>query len=439
MPEDPIVSALGCVVRIDVSRLSESDAAEVRRVWADAAVPDGSPLPEDHLTVVAGGGVPLDVELSRLSQLVTLAVIEARRGQLWMLHAAGLADDEGRVVVLVGPSGKGKTTASRKLAAEWGYLSDETVGIASDGGVVAYRKPLSVIEKKSHVKAQRSPGELGLGALPEAPLRLAALVLLDRRPEAASVPVVEECDLGDVLEELIAQTSYIADLPNPLRTIAAHAAAVGGVHRVIYREAESLPAALAPLFRDPEAVEVTEATAGPRPAADLPGSYRGAYLDALPLTDPDRLALLQPSLPAGATFRLITGIGPELWRASDGVAADRLAAAAVAAYGEPEGLDLAAAVASAAAELVGEGVLATEPTWRARADVARGSGPTPMALEGSAAVVWEVLAASRGITFTHLVEAVAERVGRSSEQLAAEVRAFLATLEAAELVERIAP
>ena len=55
------------------------------------------------------------VMLSGLSQQVTLAAIEAARGRAWMLHAAGIATPDGQVVVLVGPSGRGKTTASRAL------------------------------------------------------------------------------------------------------------------------------------------------------------------------------------------------------------------------------------------------------------------------------------------------------------------------------------
>ncbi len=360
MPADPIVSALGCVVRIDVSRLSDPDAAEVRRVWADAAVPDGFPLPEDHLTVVAGGGVPLDVELSRLSQVVTLAAIEARRGKLWMLHAAGLADDQGRVVVLVGPSGKGKTTASRKLAADWGYLSDETVGIASDGGVVSYRKPLSVIEKKGSVKAQRSPSELGLRALPDQPLKLAAIVLLDRHKDGPDEALLQDCDLGDALAELLPQTSYVGDLTAPLRTMAAHAAAIGGIRRIVYREASSLKPVLATLFKDPSA------TQPPDPAIKLPlaagaaGIRRVPCLDALTFENPDRVALLHSEPVAGVNFRLITGIGPALWRAANGATISELESAAVSAYGEPVGVDLAATVTAAVTDLTQQGVLASE-------------------------------------------------------------------------------
>ncbi len=361
MPEATLVSALGCAVRIDTTALSDADAAEVGRVWSDAAPRVDEVLLDTHLTIPVQANVSLAHSLSSLSQTVTFAALKARRGQLWMLHAAGLADDGGRVVALVGPSGQGKTTASRTLAASYGYVSDETVGIAPDGTVFPYRKPLSVIEGSSHgVKAQRPPSELGLRPLPEAPLRLAALVLLDRRADGPDVAVVEECDLGDALPELIAQTSYVADLTDPLRTIASHVGATGGVRRVVYREAHTLRDALAPLFSDPDTmrpVPMSDLARKAEPTSDPVGVYRGTYLDALVLDHPDRVVLLQPDVPEGATLRLVSGIGPALWRSADGASMEHLVSAAVDAYGEPAGVDVGTAVAAAVQELCAQSVL----------------------------------------------------------------------------------
>ena len=126
--------------------------------------------------------------LSGLSQQVTLAAIEAARGRAWMLHAAGIATPDGAVVVLVGPSGRGKTTASRALGTVYGYVSDETVAIDDDGRVWPYRKPLSVIEDSGARRRQLAPSALGLQPLPDAELRVAAVVLLDRDPSSIPRP-----------------------------------------------------------------------------------------------------------------------------------------------------------------------------------------------------------------------------------------------------------
>ena len=121
-----------------------------------------------------------------LTARVTLEGIEAQHGRLWMLHACGLADPvSGAAVVLVAPSGMGKTTAARVLGRTYGYLSDETVAIGPDGSIMAYPKPLSLLEGGVRPKRQRSPRELGLVDAPEQPW-LAALALLDRRDPATA-------------------------------------------------------------------------------------------------------------------------------------------------------------------------------------------------------------------------------------------------------------
>ena len=70
-----------------------------------------------------------------LTTQVTVAGLQATAGVRLNLHAGGLADDRGRVLALVGPSGTGKTTATRTLAGRLGYLSDETVSMDAGGRV----------------------------------------------------------------------------------------------------------------------------------------------------------------------------------------------------------------------------------------------------------------------------------------------------------------
>lgn len=450
--ETPLYNALGCAIRIDDNGLPEEQRAEVQRIWSGARAELGDPLPVAHLTVPVPEG-SFESAILSLSQKVTLAAIEARRGQLWMLHAAGIADDEGRVIALVAPSGTGKTTAARELATTYGYVSDETVGIAPDGTVVPYRKPLSMIETSTWVKAQRSPEELGLRPLPKEPLRLAAIVLLDRREDGPNEPVIEPCDLGDALEELVAQTSYICELPAPLRTIAALSAAAGGIRRVVYREASMLATALAPLFVDAEPISIQGPMLRSRTVPEAPGWYRASYLDAISFDDPDRIALLQPGSNESTRYRLVASIGSALWRAAEGISLDDLEAAAESAYGAPEGGSLNTLVEATIEELLDQQILEAEPSWRVREDVAVTgntgrfvvlsladlSGAVPLAMEGSAATIWEKIARSRGTTATRLVEMVADEVGLTPADISADVLAFLDSLREQKLFERYLP
>lgn len=448
------VEAVGEVVRIDLAGLTDAAAGAVRDVWRDAALPR-----EDRRAGLAGPVVvpvagPLEATLADLSRRVTLAAIEAHRGRGWMLHAAGVTDASGRVVVLVAPSGGGKTTAARALGHEFGYISDETVAIDPDGTVHAYRKPLSIAGRPGRHKAQRAATELGLLPLPAAPLRAAAIVLLDRRADAPAAPRLEPVDLGDALEELVAQTSHLADMPSPLRTIAAVAAATGGVRRVVYRDAPDLVPIVGSLARTPAGSPVgavpgqeeplVSRSSGERPRASgvQPRYTRTHPADAVALTDPDRLAVLTVDGSGHGTVRVLAGTAPALWRAADAASLDDLVAAVIDEHGAPEGMDAAAIVSAAVEELVQEGVLVRvdEPLWRIHDDVAwtdaddrvvallvAGGDGIPRALDGSAAVVWRAVAEGEA-TASEIVERVAHRSGVQASAVRADVTAFLGRL-----------
>jgi hypothetical protein len=367
------IEALGGIVQIDLEGLSEGDAAAVHDAWRDALADPGLVERAQRerarsLPVVRPAGADRTTMLSDLSQRVTLAALEQRRGDLWMLHAAGLAGEDGRVVVLVGPSGRGKTTAVRTLATSFGYVSDESVAIDDDGRVWPYRKPLSVIEKHGTAKAQRSPSELGLRELPDAELRVAAIVLLDRVAEARERPMIETLDLGDALQDLVSQSSTLTSMPAPLRSIAALAAATGGIRRVTYHEAASLHSVVETLLAGGDgaarAVPAGLAAGGggvSRLAAPTgtTGYSRTPFVDALDLTGPDRVAILRSGRDGTGVLHVLAGVAPALWRTADAASSSDLTAAAIAAYGAPAG-DAGALVEAAADELVHAGLLSRQ-------------------------------------------------------------------------------
>jgi hypothetical protein len=176
--------------------------------------------------------------LHLLSQHVTMAAIEARAGEMWMLHAACLVAPSGAAVALVGPSGTGKTTASRVLARGLGYATDETTAVSRSGRIEPYPKPLSVIVASSLWKQQISPTALGL--LPAVPsVRLGAVVLL-RRSEEYAEPVVRPVRTLEALVRLAEQSSYLARMEGPLSFMADVVDGVGGAVEISYAEASSL-------------------------------------------------------------------------------------------------------------------------------------------------------------------------------------------------------
>lgn len=363
-----LIDAIGTVIEIDGSGLTGEGWAAVKRAWSGATLSAGSES-GPSATVAAHGTVPTSAMLASLSIDVTLAALEQRAGEAILLHAAGLATSAGGVVALVGPSGRGKTTASRVLGRNFGYVSDESVGIEEDGTVRPYRKPLSIIEGVSHSKVQRSPRELGLRPLEDVPLRLAALVLLER-DAVARVPRVEQVDLAEGLVGLAEQASYLGRLPYPLATLLSHIAAAGGVHRLVYREAETLVPVVTQLVertpnvrRPPGAGKPDDFAAVSMPSAELAAVAAGAtyrrvpVIDAQPL-DGQRLALLIQHSERSTKVVVLDGIAPAIWEAAEHAATiDALVATTVARHGEPPGADAATVVAASVEKMVDEGIL----------------------------------------------------------------------------------
>lgn len=293
------VSALGTSVRIVLPTEAASEAvARIRAAWQGALIECASP----DRDVIVDEIHDLDRVLEQLSVRVTLEALAHRRGELVMFHAAGIALEDGRVVAFVGPSGRGKTTLSRELGRHFGYVSDETIGVDADLNVYAYRKPLSVVQEAGP-KKQVAPADAGLRELPDAPLRLAALVLLDR--VAGADPSLERVDLVDALADLVPQLSYLGDLDAPLQRVARLVDGVGGVYRLRYAEASSVAPEVAS-FLDARSDSTSPVWAHWDTRHSGDGAYSWASIDdAIRL--PDALAVLSEG-----TVRILAGIAPDL-------------------------------------------------------------------------------------------------------------------------------
>lgn len=183
--------------------------------------------------------------MSSLSSALTLKAIELQHGRLLMLHACALADPStGNSVVLVAPSGTGKTTAAVTLGQELAYLTDETAAIGADDVLVPYPKPLSLLVDGEQHKQQTSPTELGLLPAPPGP-KVVALALLDR-DDQTSAPSVEAVPVLEALALLAEQSSALQLLPRPLHLVAGLLDRTGGLRRITYRDVSDA----APLVHD---------------------------------------------------------------------------------------------------------------------------------------------------------------------------------------------
>ncbi|UIP59990.1 hypothetical protein DSM26151_29040 [Agromyces marinus] len=349
MPTAFDVLALTSHVRIELDdSLSAADQAAITAHWADVAH-DADGEPTRVLTAgVRADSDPVDGSLQvsanspealaqRITSQVTLEAIRGLRGEALMLHAAAVALDDGRVVGFVGPSGRGKTTVARELGRVFGYVTDETLALRADGSVLPYPKPLSIVTP-SGVKATEPASAFALKGLPPAELELAAIVLLDRRPEVAE-PYFEAVSMLDALPELVAQSSFLFELDRPLGTLIETIRSTGGVRRVVYSEAASIPTLIddllasrdetAPVVMDVASLtqrgcdcsgKVLDEDEGPA-AEDRPDAYwRGTFVDAMIFDD--ALVVL-----ASGRLMVLAGVGPALWLAADGLDQAELKAA----------------------------------------------------------------------------------------------------------------
>lgn len=273
----------------------------LRKDWSRCLEP-GEVDAVDQSFALRDETVPLSEDFGySLASALTVRAIANLAGHRVMLHAAGLADDAGRVVALVAPSGSGKTTAARTLARlGFGYVTDETVAVDRDGSVLPYPKPLSVIEDPDHPnqKRQHGPDALRLALAPES-LVLTRLVLLDRVRDRQVEPTLTAVPLLDALMELLPQTSALSKVETPLQRLCG---LVGrcGTHRLTYSDAEDTATVLRALLEEPvgtaadwEPLAQQPAPAvGPAstPAATLPASRtplytRGPVSDAVRIHD----------------------------------------------------------------------------------------------------------------------------------------------------------
>lgn len=247
-------TATGEVVRLRVlgvivdvvfdSARHATDAALVRGAWHHCVV-DRSDDPA-AVAVHVGEVDDVDALLHWLSQEVTLRAIDARAGELLMLHAAAVAHPEtGAALAAIGPSGMGKSTWLQTHGPGRRYLSDETVAVRTDLALVSHAKPVSVAGDV--FKRQVPPGALGL--LPaEGSERLVGLWLLDRD---GSVPArLEPLEVLDAVALLAEHASHLPVTSRPLHRLADVIDRCGGLFRARYAEA----ADLAPFVDDALAV-----------------------------------------------------------------------------------------------------------------------------------------------------------------------------------------
>lgn len=256
------LSVLGVPVHVNIGGSEGAALAEqLGEAWANCLADESSEEPAATISVAVDDPAELMATLEWATQQITTDAVSIRAGELLMFHAGAVADPAtGASVVLVGPSGMGKTTLAAALGRHWGYVTDETAAIDDTGRLCRYPKPLSVIEPGHDSKVQRSPRSLGLLDAPDE-LQVRAVLLLDRRNREAGAGappsntetglVVEAVPNVPAIAMLAEHTSYLGRLEQPLNRIANLLNATGGLRIVRYSTTDDLIPFIAELLGDP--------------------------------------------------------------------------------------------------------------------------------------------------------------------------------------------
>lgn len=356
----------GCVERAwDRCLLPDAEEADAARVEVvldeDAAV-----LGEARARGAVSGATEIDV-MDELTTRLVREGLEALVGDRLLLHACALADPTtGATVVLVAPSGTGKTTASRTLARTFGYVTDETAVIERDGSITPFPKPLSLLVDGRRPKRQVSPTELDMLPSPAAPW-LAKVALLARSQDAVGVSV-EPVPVAEGLAQLAEQTSSLHLLADPLASVVALLEARGGLERLVYAECEELVPVVRGWLKDADrdaigaAPQPGEALFQPWAATDVPaGDADEARLRRTPVLDEyasdEALVVLVEGqvLSLSPVAGLVLDIVGE--HGAEGVTVPALETSMEAAIGVPDEGSVAEALSPIVDDLVGRGLL----------------------------------------------------------------------------------
>jgi hypothetical protein len=235
--EPILLDVLGLRLRLN---LNDALASATREAWASCLRSDGSGSPdivlEQGTLLGPSDGSSLNVALEQLTQQVTMAAISARAGELLMLHACAVASGD-RCAVFAGPSGMGKTTVAATLGRRWHYVTDECVAVETDGSVLPFPKPLSIVTPGTS-KRQLAPAGAGLPVAEGRP-RPVGVFLLQREPGLGAATVTRPSAAQSVAL-LASHTSFLTSLSGPLGVMASLLRAAGGLQVVSYSEAEQL-------------------------------------------------------------------------------------------------------------------------------------------------------------------------------------------------------
>ncbi|WP_164232980.1 hypothetical protein [Microbacterium hydrocarbonoxydans] len=358
------------------------------------------------------------------------------RRSYWQLQAAALADTRGRVVAMVALDGSEQRDVVEYFADRYCYVIDEAVGLDLHGRVVNCRTSRSgTTDSVPGTSACTPAGDQAVGR--RLPTWLAKIVVLDCDSESPALPTVEHLSLESALQALVPMSRGLRKLQAPLRTIEAVLAATGGAVRIRYRHPSTLSSSLADFLEfEPPSRPARVRSESAFGVVDLQASrgdrfFRSAVLDALSL-EFDKTAVLFAGT-ASDELRVLDKIESDVWRAASGSPREALEAAWNMG-GSQDDRKRTGGLSEVLRGMVSGGLLSNDPAWRIGDAVAwtysrdrvtvlnlEASSPQPIVLEGSAIIIWSIIAGNGSILQPRLIEECATSVGLDASVVTGDV------------------
>lgn len=383
------------------------------------------------IRVCAPADADVEATLQALSEEVSAAVASIHRDRgLIDFGAPALLGDNGSAVIVIAGGSDDANAALAGLASRFEVLPSQSWSADLSGAVVRHDGPRVV------ASGERSPGRRSA--------RLVGALLLggsgDPRTDGDEVIALAQ----HVIEH--GAMSKRAPLLRSVRTIAESAP---GIRRIPSRELTDLPAALvrwleqgerAPRFAAPASIH----SIGPAglPVSGIDIWFRGSGVDCL--LRPDDVLIVRWRRDR-FELDVLTGHAGALWKNAEGTRREELFR--VAAYPDPVTDEVRTALEAAFDKLRDDGLLLDEPSWAVRPNVAWSSSPThvfvldaagplaqPLALEGSAKVIWEAIVEGAPVTLTGIVDHCAEVYDVDAAVIRPEVQRLVGDLHHRELI-----